>query len=138
MHNLFVKVFRKGVIWASAENVYSPILVFQNIHWLYLDVPFPFKWMLLLLLTIKKLEGIKFWIQITTIVYRKIWRKSIFNTPLAKHIIFHKLYSRWTFTGSSWIGGGQKGSPPQNLSHISYNDQNWHSYTLPKEDPKHI
>ena len=32
--------------------------------------------------------------------------------------------------------GGQKGPPPQNLSHISHNDETWHSYTLPKEDPK--
>ena len=24
------------------------------------------------------------------------------------------------------------------LSHISYNDETWHSYTLPKEDPKNI
>ena len=23
-----------------------------------------------------------------------------------------------------------------NLSHISYNDETWHNYTLPKEDPK--
>ena len=30
----------------------------------------------------------------------------------------------------------QKGG--QNLSHISYNDETWHSYTLPKEDPKNI
>ena len=25
-----------------------------------------------------------------------------------------------------------------NLSHISYNDETWHSYTLPKEDPKNL
>ena len=25
---------------------------------------------------------------------------------------------------------------PENLSHISYNDETWHNYTLPKEDPK--
>ena len=40
-----------------------------------------------------------------------------------------------------WRGGGrgQKASPPfWNLSHISYNDENWHSYTLRKEDPKNI
>ena len=24
------------------------------------------------------------------------------------------------------------------LSHISYNDETWHSYTLPKENPKNI
>ena len=43
-----------------------------------------------------------------------------------------------TFQGCSQIGWGQKGLPPQNLRHISYNDQTWHSYTLPKEDPKNI
>ena len=26
----------------------------------------------------------------------------------------------------------------RNLSHISYNDETWHSYTLPKEDPKNV
>ena len=26
----------------------------------------------------------------------------------------------------------------QNLSHISYNDKTWQSYTLPKEDPGNI
>ena len=24
----------------------------------------------------------------------------------------------------------------QNLLHMSYNDESWHSYTLPKDDPK--
>ena len=33
-------------------------------------------------------------------------------------------------------GGGQKGPPPKKLSHISCNDETWHSYTLPKQDPK--
>ena len=38
-----------------------------------------------------------------------------------------------------WGGGGQKDlTPPKKLSHISYNDENWHSCTLPKEDPKDI
>ena len=32
--------------------------------------------------------------------------------------------------------GSQKGPPLQNLSHISDIDEIWHSYTLPKEDPK--
>ena len=34
-------------------------------------------------------------------------------------------------------GGGQK-SPSLNLSHISCNDETWHSYTLPKEHPKNM
>ena len=36
-------------------------------------------------------------------------------------------------------GAVQKAPPhPYNLSHISYNDENWHSITLPKKDPKNI
>ena len=35
-----------------------------------------------------------------------------------------------------WVG--QKGRPSLNLSHISYKYKTWHSYTLPKEDRKHI
>ena len=33
-------------------------------------------------------------------------------------------------------GWGAKRPPPLNLSHISYKDETWHSYTLPKEDQK--
>ena len=32
--------------------------------------------------------------------------------------------------------GGQKGPTSQNLSHISYNDETWLSYNLPKECSK--
>ena len=43
------------------------------------------------------------------------------------------------FWGCSWMrGGGAKSSPPKNLSHISYKDETWHNYTLPKEDPKNL
>ena len=35
-----------------------------------------------------------------------------------------------------WGGGGLFGPPPLNPPHISYNDETWHSYTLPKEDAK--
>ena len=35
-----------------------------------------------------------------------------------------------------WGEGGKKDSPPKNLSHVSYYDETWQSYTLPKEDPK--
>ena len=38
-------------------------------------------------------------------------------------------------TANRWQG---EGPPPQNLSHISYNEETWHSYTLPKEDLKNI
>ena len=40
------------------------------------------------------------------------------------------------FRGCSRMGVGQKSPPPKNLSHISYNDETWHNYTLSKEDPK--
>ena len=35
--------------------------------------------------------------------------------------------------GAAHGWGGAK-----NLSHKSYNDETWHSYTLPKDDPKNI
>ena len=34
------------------------------------------------------------------------------------------------------LGEQKAPHPSYNLSHISYNDEAWHSYTLPKEDPK--
>ena len=36
--------------------------------------------------------------------------------------------------------GSQRATPPppQNLSHISYNDETLYSCTLPKEDPKNV
>ena len=34
--------------------------------------------------------------------------------------------------------GGLAKKVTQDLSHISYNDETWHSYTLAKEDPKNI
>ena len=34
-------------------------------------------------------------------------------------------------------GGGKKVPPLKKLSLISDIDETWHSYTLPKEDPKH-
>ena len=34
--------------------------------------------------------------------------------------------------------GGQKGPSTYNLSHIPYNDETWHSYTLPEKNPKNI
>ena len=32
----------------------------------------------------------------------------------------------------------KKALPSENLLHISYNDEAWYSYTLPKEGPKNI
>ena len=41
------------------------------------------------------------------------------------------------FRGCSRIATEEEGGPfSLNLSHISYIDETWHSYTLPKEDPK--
>ena len=34
--------------------------------------------------------------------------------------------------------GGKKAPPPLNLSHISYTDEIWHTYILPKKDPKNL
>ena len=45
------------------------------------------------------------------------------------------------FWGMLTDGGwewGKKALPPLNLLRISYNDETWHSYTLPKEDSKNI
>ena len=36
-------------------------------------------------------------------------------------------------TAEGW-GGGKKDPPPK----ICHNDETWHSYTSPKEDPKNI
>ena len=42
-------------------------------------------------------------------------------------------------TAQEWGGGGAaKRFPPPTISHISYNDETTHTYTLPKEDPKNI
>ena len=46
---------------------------------------------------------------------------------------------RMGFFGAAHVLGGGGGKPsPLNLSRISYNEKTWHSYTLPKEDPKSI
>ena len=38
--------------------------------------------------------------------------------------------------GAAHGWNGKPLPPSLNLSHISYNDETWHSYALPKEDPK--
>ena len=45
---------------------------------------------------------------------------------------------RWTFLGCSRMGAGVKKAPLSKICHTSYNDETWHSYTLPKEDLKTI
>ena len=37
-----------------------------------------------------------------------------------------------------WVGGGAFGPPPKNWPHTPYNDETWHSFTLPKEDHKNV
>ena len=57
---------------------------------------------------------------------------------VAKMSTFNPIQDR-PFWGCSQMGdGSQKGHPHKNLSHISYNDETWHNYTLPKEDSKNI
>ena len=47
---------------------------------------------------------------------------------------------RMAFLGAAQGWEGQKGKNTYlpNTCHISYNDETWHSYTLPKEEPKNI
>ena len=42
------------------------------------------------------------------------------------------------FFGAAHWWGSKTGPRPENLSHISCNDETWHNYTLRKEDPKDI
>ena len=44
---------------------------------------------------------------------------------------------RMEFFGAAHAGGG-KAPPAKNLSDISYNNETWHTYILPKEDSKDI
>ena len=41
-----------------------------------------------------------------------------------------------TVVGGGGVEVGKKAPLPKNLSHISYNDETSHSYTLAKGDPK--
>ena len=44
------------------------------------------------------------------------------------------------FVAAHWCRDQKDPPPPPflNLSQLSYNDETWHSYTLPKEDPENI
>ena len=48
---------------------------------------------------------------------------------------FNAIFNRVFFGAAHGWGWGQRNPPP---SHISYNDKTWHSYALPREDPKNI
>ena len=61
-------------------------------------------------------------------------------------MIFHVLEFSLTLFRMGFFGAahgwgwrvGKKVPSPYNLSHIFCNDETWHSYTLPKEDPQNI
>ena len=58
-------------------------------------------------------------------------------TRLIGNILSFSSIQDGLFRGCLWMGGGTK-SPLPKIWHISYNDETWHIYTLPKEDPKTI
>ena len=53
-------------------------------------------------------------------------------------LTFLTLFRMGLFGAAHKWGGGAKRSPLSKICHISYNDETWHSYTLPKEDPKTV
>ena len=44
----------------------------------------------------------------------------------------------WAYSGWLLMDGGKNVPSLENQSHISYNNETWHTYTLPKEDPKNV
>ena len=62
----------------------------------------------------------------------------IYKVLLEKIYTILTLLTMGLFSGLLTDWGDQKGSPPLNMSYISYNDDTWHSSVLPKEDPKNI
>ena len=69
-----------------------------------------------------------------TVIQKKYKKYSIFVNPIQDGPF--RGFSRMGAGGG--VGGGQKSPTPLNVSHISHNDETWHSYTLPKEDLKNI
>ena len=49
-----------------------------------------------------------------------------------------KKYPHLNLFRMGFFGGAHGWGVKQNLLHISYNDETWHSYTLPKNNPKNI
>ena len=71
-------------------------------------------------------------------------RPKFLNNTFEILCTYYRLFSRkiqihiyWTAT-SITVMGFFGAAAPQNLSHISYNDGTWHSYTLSKKVPKTI
>ena len=69
------------------------------------------------------------------ITYRKPQYQGKVYLVLLKHPI--TLFSMGFF-GAAREWRGAKRPPLPKIFHISYNDETWHSYTLPKENPKTI
>ena len=65
--------------------------------------------------------------------------KNIRTLGLVFHCLFRllTLFSMGLF-GAAYRWGWGRALPLENLSHVSYIDETWHSYTLPKENPKNI
>ena len=65
----------------------------------------------------------------------EIWNENLWKS-LKDEIILNP-FQNGLFRGCSRMGGAKK-HPSQNLPHIFYNNETWHSYIVPKEDPKNI
>ena len=61
-----------------------------------------------------------------------------YETSTVFLIVFFVIPIQMDFFGAAheWGGGETKIPPPKNLSHISYNDETWHSYTFLPEISK--
>ena len=54
------------------------------------------------------------------------------------HVKELTLFTMGIFAAAHGWGGAKSPPPPKNLTHISHNNEIWHSYNLPKEDSKKI
>ena len=61
--------------------------------------------------------------------------KKNFSNCYLKGSFLNPIYDE-SFRGCPWMEG--KGPPAQNLSEISYNNETWQTYNLPKEDPENV
>ena len=70
-------------------------------------------------------------------VFLEILQNSHENTCVG--VSFLNLFRMDFFGAAQAWGGDQKApAPPYNLSHISCNDETWHSYTSSKDDRKNV
>ena len=81
-------------------------------------------------------KSLKMWISFI----KQIWKKTLVKKRAPVHRLVRLDFNPIQdghFPGCSRMGRGGKKTPlPKN--HKSSNDETWHSYTLPKEDPKNI